>query len=175
LIFTITLHEKDKGILEQIKNYYGVGYITKHGPNTIQYRVKSVKDLEVIINHFEKYPLITQKLGDYILFKMAFDLIKAKEHLAMEGLNKIVGIRASSRAQRGSPARTRFAGTAQDLNTGINDNLKEAFPEAIPVVRPLVVNKSVPHPDWFAGFSSAEACFLVNIKKSTTHSVGHQV
>lgn len=73
----------------------------------------------MIIEHFDKYPLITQKLGDFILFKMTFDLMKAKEHLKMEGLNKIVGIRAS-------------------LNTGINDNLKEAFPGVIPVVRPLV-------------------------------------
>lgn len=81
LIFTLTLHKKDRDILEQIKNYFSAGYITKHGINTIQYRVKSIKDLELIISHFEKYPLITQKLGDYILFKMVFDLIKAKEHL----------------------------------------------------------------------------------------------
>lgn len=100
--------------------------------------------------------MITQKLGDYTLFKKVFDLIKAKEHLTMEGLNKVVGIRAS-------------------LNTGLNDNLKEAFPQAISVERPLVVDKTVPNPDWFAGFSSAEACFLVNIKESTTHSAGYQV
>lgn len=156
LIFTITLHIKDRGILEQIKSYFGVGYITKHGSNTNQYRVKSIKDLEVIINHFEKYPLTSQKLGDYLLFKMVFDLIKSKEHLTVEGLNKIVGIRAN-------------------VNTGVNDNLKEAFPKAIPMVRPLVVNKTVPNPDWFAGFSSAEACFLVNIKESTSNLVGYQV
>jgi hypothetical protein len=122
------LHVKDRGILEQIKSYFGVGYITVHGSNTNQCRVKSIKDLEVIINHFEKYPLTSQKLGDYILFKMVFDLIKSKEHLTIEGLKKIVGIRAS-------------------VNTGVNDNLKEAFPKAIPMVRPLVVNKTVPNPD----------------------------
>jgi len=87
---------------------------------------------------------------------MVFDLIKSKEHLTVEGLNKIVGIRAN-------------------VNTGVNDNLKEAFPKAIPMVRPLVVNKTVPNPDWFAGFSSAEACFLVNIKESTSNLVGYQV
>lgn len=156
LIYTITLHKKDKDILEQIKNYFGLGYITHHGINTLQYRIKSVKDLKVILEHFDKYPLITQKQGDFILFKMAFNLVKTKEHLKMEGLNKIVGIRAS-------------------LNTGIKANLKEAFPQAIPVVRPLVVERVVPDPEWFAGFASAEACFLVNIKKSTSHICGYQV
>lgn len=104
LIYTITLHKKDKDILEEIKNYFCVGYITQHGKNTLQYRIKSIKDLGVIIEHFSKYPLITQKQGDFLLFKLAFDLVKAKEHLKIKGLNKIVGIRAS-------------------LNTGINANL----------------------------------------------------
>jgi hypothetical protein len=69
LIFTLALHEKDRDLLEQIKIYFGVGYITQHGKNTLQYRVKSVKDLIFIVEHFEKYPLITQKQADYLLFK----------------------------------------------------------------------------------------------------------
>jgi len=40
--------------------------------------VNSLKDLiEVIIPFFDKYPLITQKQGDYILFKQAIELIPA--------------------------------------------------------------------------------------------------
>lgn len=46
----------------------------------------------------------------------------------MEGLNKIVGIRAM-------------------MNTGIKDNLKEVFPDAIKVVRPLVEERRVPDPE----------------------------
>ena len=156
LIFTITLHKKDEDILEQIKNYFGVGYITKHGKNTLQYRVKSIRDLKFIVEHFEKYPLITQKLGDYYLFKMVFDLVIAKEHLKIEGLSKIVGIRAT-------------------LNTGINENLKEAFPGLIPIERPVVEGRTVPDPWWFAGFASAESCFLVNIRNSSSNKCGYQV
>lgn len=92
LIFTIALHKKDLSILEQINNYFGVGYITEHGKDTLQYRVKSIRDLKLIIEHFEKYPLITKKLCDFILFKSVFDLVMTKEHLKTEGLNKIVGI-----------------------------------------------------------------------------------
>jgi hypothetical protein len=57
--------------------------------------VQSIKDIAVIVEHFDKYPLITQKQGDYLLFKMAVNLILNKEHLTIEGLRKIVAIRAS--------------------------------------------------------------------------------
>lgn len=61
--FQIGIHEKDRALLESIKAYfYGVGSITKDGNNAIiKYRVNSQKDLRVIIDHFDKYPLITQK------------------------------------------------------------------------------------------------------------------
>ncbi len=117
LIFTLALHEKDRDLLEQIKNYFGVGYITQHGKNTLQYRVKSVKDLNLIVEHFEKYPLITQKLGDFILFKQVWTLVTTKEHLNLEGLKKIVSIRTV-------------------LNKGINEDLKEAFSNLDLIERP---------------------------------------
>jgi hypothetical protein len=60
------MHQRDKALLEQIKSYFGgVGNITKHGKDSIQYRVNSIKDLtNTIIPHFDKYPLITKKLAD---------------------------------------------------------------------------------------------------------------
>ena len=57
--------------------------------------VQAIKDLNVILNHFDKHPLITQKYTDYLLFKMAINLIKEKAHLNLEGLRKLVAIRAS--------------------------------------------------------------------------------
>ena len=64
LVYKITLHEKDQALLESIKAYFqGVGNITKEvNRNHIQYRVTSVKDLAVIVNHFDKYPLITKNM-----------------------------------------------------------------------------------------------------------------
>ena len=42
LRFQISLHQKDKALLEQIQTYFGGGSIsTKHGPQTIQYYVES--------------------------------------------------------------------------------------------------------------------------------------
>jgi hypothetical protein len=73
----------------------GIGNITKHGKDSLQYRVTSHKDLLVLIDHFDKFPLMTQKRADYELFKQASYLVSRKEHLTMEGLKKIVAIRAS--------------------------------------------------------------------------------
>ena len=86
--FKISLHKKDLALLDQIKSHFVVGNITKHGPLSIQYRVTSIKDLFAIIDHFDKYPLITKKLADYLLFKMIINLINNKEHLTIEGLRK---------------------------------------------------------------------------------------
>ena len=50
--------------------------------------ILSLKGLKVILNHFDKYTVITQKLADYELFKQATLLIQDKEHLTDEGLRK---------------------------------------------------------------------------------------
>jgi hypothetical protein len=90
-------------------------------------QVRSVKDLSAVINHFYKYPLITQKLADYELFKQAIQLIQQKEHLTIEGIHKLIAIKAS-------------------MNLGLSKELKAAFPDTIPVLRPLVENQSILDP-----------------------------
>jgi hypothetical protein len=65
--FSIGLHAEDKPILELIKNNLNVGSVIKQGSQYFQFRLSSVKDLEVLINHLDKYPLLTQKNADYLL------------------------------------------------------------------------------------------------------------
>ena len=105
--------------MEKIKDYFdGRGSInTKHGINTIKYLVYSTQDLAVLISHFDKYPLSTQKRADYELFKQAFHLFELKEHLTYKGLCKIVAIKAL-------------------MNHGLSSNLKASFPDIVPVLRP---------------------------------------
>jgi hypothetical protein len=124
LAFKITLHKKDKALLEQLKNSLGVGSVYQQGSESLEFRVKSVKDLQVILDHFERYPLITKKRADYELFKQAYVLILNKEHLTTEGIGKIVEIKAS-------------------MNRGLSDELKAAFPKIIPVPRPSVVGSAL--------------------------------
>src|SRR5438034_9501097 len=63
-VFSIGLHKKDITLLEKIKSTLGVGKIHKHGKNSVQYRVESIEELKVILNHFDKYPLISAKVAD---------------------------------------------------------------------------------------------------------------
>ena len=115
------MQEKDKAVLELIQAYLGVGTVTKHGKDSMFYVVRSREVLtNVIIPHFVKYPLLTQKRADFELFKLVVELMNKKEHLTKEGLNKIVAIKAS-------------------MNKGLSDELKAAFPNIGPVQRPLVL------------------------------------
>ena len=157
LEFIISLHEKDKPLLEEIKIYFRVGDIYKQGAKSIQFIVQSVKGLQVIINHFDKYPLITQKKSDFLLFKQAFNIIKGRKHLREEGaFLKIVAIKAS-------------------INRGLLGELNAIFSYVIPEVRPLVEDSKVQDPNWLAGFISAEGCFDVSIIKSSKCKSGFQV
>jgi hypothetical protein len=110
LTFGIGLHNKDKSLLEAIQySLGGIGYISKLGKDAMQFRVSSVKDLEVIMTHFDNFPLITQKFSDYLLFKQALLLVKHKKHLTSEGIQELVAIKAS-------------------MNTGISEEFKTNFP-----------------------------------------------
>lgn len=156
--FSIELHGKDLLLLKQIQAFFGVGSIkVRKSNNQVIFSVTSVKDLILkIIPHFEKYPLITQKRADYILFKSIVNLMNRKEHLTLEGLRQIVGIRAA-------------------MNNGLSEKQKAVFSDVIPVKRPLVVDQEIQDPNWLAGFSEGEGCFFVDIFKSTTHKIGYQV
>jgi hypothetical protein len=101
-------------LLEAIQSTLGVGKIHKHGKDSLQFRVESVEELQVIIDHFNMYPLKSAKLADFLLFQDCFNIIKSKEHLSKEGLIKLVGIKAS-------------------LNLGLSAKLKEAFPNVVAV------------------------------------------
>ena len=48
-----------------VKEFFGVGGIYKDGDRYFKYSVKSLKDLAIIIKHFEEYPLLTQKRADF--------------------------------------------------------------------------------------------------------------
>ena len=64
------------------------------GKDSAQYRVESLEGLAIIINHFDRYPLITKKQADYILFKLAYSLVKNKSHLTEKGLLELVALKA---------------------------------------------------------------------------------
>jgi len=86
-------------LLEKIQAFFGVGNISIGNNNSVTYYVSSVNDLiNVIIPHFDKFPLITQKRADFLLFKSALEIIHNKEHkksLTSEYISKLISIKAS--------------------------------------------------------------------------------
>nr|QCW06929.1 hypothetical protein [Drechslerella brochopaga] len=154
--FGIGLDKKDLELLKFIQfSLKNLGNITKQGNEKFQWRISSKKDLISLIEILDKYSLITQKWSDYQLFKQAFEMYLNKEHLTIEGIKKLVAIKTY-------------------MNRCLPDELKKAFPDVKPVARPLIVNQIIYAPQWLAGFTSAEGCFMIQINKSSTHNIGFQ-
>ena len=153
--FSIHLHIKDTLLLLQIKNTLGVGNVRKNSENTVLFRVENFKDIQVIIEHFDQFPLMSEKLSDYKLFKECYNIIKDKKHLTKEGFEKILALK-------------------YNLNKGLPEKLKKAFPNIIPVERPKFKNLNIPDPNWISGFCSGDSSFSISIEKSN-NKIGKRV
>lgn len=91
------VHTKDLNLLYLLQEYLGgIGSIhLAKNRNIVNYSIDLIKDLNIFIIHLEKYPLLTQKVADFLLFKQALNLVNNKVHLTVEGLNQIINIKAS--------------------------------------------------------------------------------
>ena len=157
LYFQIGLHKKDELILKLIQSKLGVGKIYSSRTDMVELQVNSFKDMAAVINFFDKYPLITQKWADYLLFRKAYELILNKEHLTIKGLISLVEIKSL-------------------INKGLSDQLKEAFPNlGSNNSQRCEVIKDIISPNWISGFTSGEGCFKVRISESVSHLTGYQI
>jgi hypothetical protein len=132
--FCINLHKKDEGLLKLFQTYFkGIGRIGKERNGCCDFTISSLNQILIeVIPHFDKYPLITPKLADYIFFKKVVMMMKGGEHLTVEGVQAIVNIRAT-------------------LNRGLTPVLIKAFPDSVAVPRPLTLQH-----ESFASCGSAE-------------------
>lgn len=148
-MFSIKLHKKDIDLLKEINAFFGgIGSINIINKNEAIYSVSSKKGVEVLINHFDNYPLFTQKYCDFKLFKQAFSLIKGKEHLTLPGISKLACIKAS-------------------MN---NNTIVKELSGITPVERPVIPADHYNKIDqnWISGFTSADGSFYAGIKNSLT-------
>ena len=158
--FVLTSHKKDLDLIKSIQSSLGgVGNIhSKSNKDLIQLRVVSLDQItNVIIPHFEKYPLLTQKRADFELFKRAVNIMNTKGHLTSKGLQEIVSIKSSM--NKGL--------------SGMSSELKEAFPNIVNIPRPMVESFEIQDPNWLAGFTSAEGCF--HIKQRVGKKLGNSI
>ena len=110
----------------------------------------------------EKYPLLTQKAADFILFKQVLDLIKEKDNLSIEGISKIINIKASMNLGISETQKSNFS-----LTLWADAVVKKAEVLINPVVRPVIITNNIFDPNWISGFVSGEGNFDAGIRKST--------
>jgi len=100
-----------------------------------------------LVKFFDKYPLISYKRGEYLLFKQILYIIPLKEHLTLQG--------SLAQAAAYEVCKQKIINIRATLNFGLSKELQLMFPETVPVPRSLRETCVIPHSQWIAGFTSA--------------------
>lgn len=154
--FEIGLHSKDSAILQDIYNFFKVGQVTMRKTRlAVGYSVSKIADLtDVIIPHFTKYSLQSQKRVDFEVWVQIVKIIAAKEHLTESGLLKMLTLKTV-------------------LNRGLTEATRSLTNKKIEtLVRPLHLANSSDFakidPYWISGFTAGDGSFSIRTVKSTT-------
>ena len=92
--FKVTQGVKNVQILYKLKKFYSIGIVKQQRPTVYEYRVNDLQQLvEIILPFFSKYPMYTTKKFDFLRVLYVSKLMLRKEHLTLEGLDKIQKIR----------------------------------------------------------------------------------
>lgn len=93
LIFKVTQHVKNVQLLYAFKSFFGVGLVKSQRKDPTQcweYTVSRFEHLETkIIPFFEKNTMHSSKKFDFLRFRKVAIMMKRKEHLTSEGVDKI--------------------------------------------------------------------------------------
>lgn len=157
--FKIELHNRDILLLRKIHTFFGIGTINEYvDRNKASYSVQSAKDIaKKIIPHFDKYPLLTQKRADYLLFKEAINLLlTGKARSSLEGMYEIMSIKGS-------------------MNRMLSDKLKINFPNLKSVPRLVIYTHDIKDLNWLAGFVDGEGYFYVKSLINKKYTTGYNI
>ena len=92
--FSVSQNEDRRQVLDLIKSYFGCGFIRRDwSDKTVKFEIRDHKDLvQKVIPHFEKFPLISAKHNDFILFKTICEIVDSQKHLSRVGFAAIVNL-----------------------------------------------------------------------------------
>lgn len=151
--FSIELHKKDIAILYMMKTFFNTGSIierVRKGKPTSIYSVQSVKTLyENIIPHFNKYPLLTQKKIDFLLFSDAVEIMYNTKILEISHINKILSYKSCMGKDKG------LSSTLSDLFPNVNKLERSS------ITLPFYLKETIITCLWLAGFASAKGMFYI--------------
>ena len=102
LRFTISQHSRDRILLESLVKYLDCGSVILSSNRDEGYFVVTVfaDIIHKIIPLFNEYPLIGNKKLDFLDFVKIAEIIKSKDHLTKEGLEKIKVINSNMNSRR---------------------------------------------------------------------------
>lgn len=141
----IILHIKDLELLKTIQRFFkNTGSIITKG-NFASYRVRSKKDLSVIIEHFNKYPLQTSKRMNYVYFYKILTLIDSKVHTNVNGFLQLTSL---------------VNKLNKPLSISVLNNLSNlGILPNVQLELPIINNKPDLNPFWISGFITGEGSF----------------
>ena len=158
--FEINLHEKDEEILHKIKSFFGVGAIyNRPDRKKSVYRVSNANYLnDVIIPHFTKYPLISKKGVDFLLWSKVIKMILNKEHLTKQGFLTILSYYAS-------------------INKGVLRTKKvlNYYPDVLPSDKPVINLPDSLNPQWVSGFVAGDGGFSIYVRPAKDYALLEKV
>ena len=118
------------------------------------YEVSSLKSLNIIINHFENYPLETTKVIHFKLWTEIVKMMFNKEHLTKIGFIKILRIKSV-------------------FPKGLNENIKLIYPKIKPIIKPpFVQSMRMLNLYWISVFSQADSSFGLNCTRMVRNKLG---
>lgn len=121
------------------------------------YRVSNVQHLnDVIIPHFTKYPLISKKAGDFLLWSKVIQIILTKAHLTKTGFTTILTYYAS-------------------INRGISKKVLQCYPNIIPAVKPVINLPDSLNPQWVSGFVAGDGGFSIYVRPAKDYILSEKV
>jgi hypothetical protein len=90
--FTVVQHERDKQILNALKEHFKCGVVRRNHGDRWCFRIRKLESLMVICEFFVKHPLKTKKNVDFRKFRKIILKMMRKDHLERDGMKEIIDI-----------------------------------------------------------------------------------
>ena len=92
--FSVGQNYDRREVLDLMKEYFKCGFMRRdYSDKTLKYEVRSLKELlNNIIPHFQKFPLLSSKNKDFLLFTEICGQMKKFEHRNLRGIKKIINL-----------------------------------------------------------------------------------
>nr|QCW06967.1 hypothetical protein [Drechslerella brochopaga] len=116
--YKITQKAHSSGILYDLERFFKCGniHIDNKKENAYKFNVNKLDDiLNIIIPHFDKYPLYSSKRLDYLDFKKVAFMMKDGLHLNEKYLNTILSIKDNMNSKRSFEERWKFFETIEPI------------------------------------------------------------